>query len=81
MTTPYADVIENPPFVALDGGRWFVMQNIDYCDAEGNWGMTTAYLGNPWGYEYQDHAFKALDEILATAMRAFHRAAVVYAEV
>ena len=57
------DLIENEPFIGLDGGRWFVMQNVDYCDAEGNWGMTTTYLASPWGYEYKDQAEKALTEL------------------
>lgn len=67
MAAQGTEIIENEPFVGLDGGRWFVMQNIDYCDRDGNWGMTTAYLASPWGYEHKDQAFKALDELRSAA--------------
>ena len=52
--------MESELFVANDGGRWFVMQNIDHEDAEGNWGMSTEYKGNPWGYDTKDEAERAL---------------------
>lgn len=52
--------MENEMFVANDGGKWFVMQNIDHEDAEGNWGCSTEYKGNPWGYDTQEAAEAAL---------------------
>ena len=35
------------PFVMNDGGRWFVAQNHDYEDRDGNMGMSTEYVGDP----------------------------------
>jgi hypothetical protein len=51
---------ESDPFVARDGDRWFVMQNIDYEDAAGNMGCTTAILCDPHGYATEAAAEDAL---------------------
>lgn len=53
--------MDNEPFVANDGGRWFIMLNVDHQDAEGYWGMSTEYLMNPNGYDSEDEANDALD--------------------
>lgn len=58
--TNFTETYENEPFVANDGGRWFVMLNIDYCDVEGNWGMRTEYLCDPHGYDTKALAAAAL---------------------
>lgn len=49
------------PFVFNDGGRWFVGQNHDYEDCEGNPGMTTEYLADPHGYATATEAYAAMD--------------------
>lgn len=51
------------PFVFNDGGRWFVGQNHDYEDAEGNPGMSTEYVGDPQGYAFAEQAYDALDDM------------------
>lgn len=51
---------ESDPFVANDGGRWFVMQNVDYKDGDGNMGATTTYLCDPHGYDTQEAAEAAM---------------------
>lgn len=56
----YIEEIENEPFVANDGGRWFIMQNIDHCDADDNYGMSTEYRGNVHGYDTRAEAEAAL---------------------
>lgn len=53
--------MENDPFVANDGGRWFVMLNVDHQDADGYWGMSTEYLADPHGYVSEAEAQAALD--------------------
>lgn len=54
------EFIEGPMFVANDGGRWFVMQNIDHCDSAGNWGMSTEYCCDPHGYDTEAQAEAAM---------------------
>lgn len=54
---------DNEPFVANDGGRWFIMLNIDTEDAEGYRGMRTKTLGDPLGYEHEDEAYDALAKL------------------
>jgi hypothetical protein len=49
------------PFVANDGGRWFVMQNHDHVDGNGHYGMTTEYLCDPHGYDSAAEAQKAME--------------------
>lgn len=51
------------PFVIDDGGRWFVVQNHDYEDAEGNCGMCTEYLADPVGYSSATEAYAAMDKV------------------
>lgn len=53
--------MENEMFVANDGGRWFVMQNVDHQDAEGYWGMSTEYKCDANGYDTQAQAETALE--------------------
>lgn len=48
--------MENEPFVANDGGRWFVMLNHDTEDAEGYRGMWTEYVADPHGYDTREQA-------------------------
>jgi hypothetical protein len=52
-------------FVANDGGRWFVMQNHDYVDGDGNYGMTTEYVANADGYDTEAAALEALARLHA----------------
>lgn len=52
-------------FVANDGGRWFVMQNHDYQDRDGNMGMSTEYLSDPNGYDTEEAALAALKTVEA----------------
>lgn len=47
-------------FIAKDGDRWFIMQNFDHEDREGNLGCSTEILGNPWGYDTEADAETAL---------------------
>ena len=51
------------PFVMNDGGRWFVAQNHDYEDRDGNPGMSTEYVGDPHGYARASEAYDALDDM------------------
>ena len=51
------------PFVMNDGGRWFVIQNHDYEDRDGNMGMSTEYVGDPCGYARAVEAYDALDDM------------------
>ncbi len=53
-------MMDNEAFVANDGGRWFVMRNVDHCDDEGNWGMRTDYLCDANGYDTEEAAEAAL---------------------
>lgn len=61
--TGTAFVGASDPFVFNDGGRWFVGQNVDYEDRDGNPGMTTEYLADPHGYKTATEAYAALDAL------------------
>jgi hypothetical protein len=52
------------PFVFNDGGRWFVGQNHDYEDRDGNMGMSTEYVADPNGYARASDAYDALDDLI-----------------
>jgi hypothetical protein len=62
MSTSW-EVGRSDPFVANDGGRWFVMQNIDTEDAEGYPGMRTEYLADANGYDTRIAAEQALSTV------------------
>lgn len=47
-------------FVADDGGRWYVMQNIDFETDDGYASITTEYLADVHGYDTEEQASKAL---------------------
>jgi hypothetical protein len=51
------------PFVFNDGGRWFVGQNYDYEDRDGNMGMSTEYLADADGYASATDAYAAMDAL------------------
>lgn len=53
-------VSSSDAFVANDGGRWFVMQNHDYMDADCHYGMSTEYLADQNGYATEAEALAAL---------------------
>lgn len=57
--------MDNEMFIANDGGRWFIFQNHDHEDAEGNWGCSTEIKGNQWGYDTEEQAEGALAELEA----------------
>jgi hypothetical protein len=46
-----------------DGGRWFVAQNHDYEDRDGNPLMSTEYVGDPQGYASASDAYDVLDDM------------------
>jgi hypothetical protein len=48
-------------FIARDGVRWFIMQNYDYEDRDGNMGCSTEILGDQNGYNTEEDAEAALD--------------------
>lgn len=53
----------NAPFIAADGDRWYIVQNTDLCDDQGDHGLRHRVFGDPNGYRTYHEALEAKREL------------------